>query len=110
MSEGAEEGFLNICKMSILVGLEGAEDVDHVTDVDDDEVAAIEDLDEIEAFLFTRLGAACTVPNDLTLLDLMADAAAGEDDIGADGSSIDPNVITEPEKKNQYAIGREARR
>ena len=39
----------------------------------------------------------------------MGGAAAGEDDIGADASSIDPNVTTEP-KKNQYAIGREARR
>ena len=108
MSEGAEEGFLNICKMSILVGLEGAEDVDH--DVDDDEVAAIEDLDEIKAFLFTRPGAAGIFPNNLTPSDLIGGAVAGEDDIGADGSSIDPNVITEPEKKNQYAIGREARR
>lgn len=26
----------------------------------------------------------------------MGGAAAGEDDIGAEGSSIDPNVITEP--------------
>jgi len=39
--------------MSILAGLEGAEDVDDVVGVDDDEVAAIEDLDEIEAFPFT---------------------------------------------------------
>ena len=51
--EGAEEGFWNIFKMSILAGLEGAEDVDDVVGVDDDEVAAIEDLDEIEAFPFT---------------------------------------------------------
>ena len=39
----------------------------------------------------------------------MAEAAAGEDDIGADASSIDRKVTTEPEKKNQYAIRREAR-
>ena len=51
--EIAEEGFWNIFKMSILAGLEGAEGVDDVAGVDDDEVAAIEDLDEIEAFPFT---------------------------------------------------------
>ena len=39
----------------------------------------------------------------------MGGAAAGENDIGVDASSIDPNVTTEPEKKNQYVIGREAR-
>ena len=53
MSEGAEEGFWNIFKMSILAGLEGAEDVDDVAGVDDDEVATMEDLDEMEAFPFT---------------------------------------------------------
>ena len=109
MSEGAEEGFLNIFKMSILVGLERAEDVKHVTGVDDDEVVAIEGLDGIEGFLRTRPGVADIFPNNLTPSDLMGSAVAGEDDIGADGSSIDPNVITGPEK-NQYAIGREARR
>ena len=51
--EGAEEGFWNISKMSILAGLEGAEDVDDVAGVDDDEVATREDLDEMEAFPFT---------------------------------------------------------
>ena len=51
--EGAEEGFSNIFKMSILAGLEGAEYVDDVAGVYDDEVAAIEDLNEIEALSFT---------------------------------------------------------
>ena len=31
----------------------------------------------------------------------MGGAAAGEDDIGADASSIDPNVTTEPGKKKK---------
>jgi hypothetical protein len=52
-------------------------------------LGAIKDINEI--FLFTR-----TVPNALTPSDLMGGGAAGEDDIGADVSSIDPNVTTGP--------------
>lgn len=39
--------------MSVLAGLEGAEDVDDVAGVDDDGVATTGDLYEIEGFPFT---------------------------------------------------------
>lgn len=41
-------------------------------------------------------GAAGTVPNDLTTLSFMGFGAAGDEDIGADASSIDPKVTGEP--------------
>lgn len=46
-------------------------------------------------------GAAGTVPNDLTTLSFMGFGAAGDEDIGADASSIDPKVTGEPRKGRQ---------
>ena len=40
----------------------------------------------------------------------MGGAAAGEDDIGAEASSIDPNVTTEPGKKKKINMQSEERR
>lgn len=40
-------------------------------------------------------GAAGTVPNDLTTLSFMGFGAAGDEDIGADASSIEPKVTGE---------------
>lgn len=37
-----------------------------------------------------------TVPKDLTPSDLIDGAAAGDEDIGAEVSSIDPKVTAEP--------------
>jgi hypothetical protein len=37
-----------------------------------------------------------TVPKDLTPSDLIDGAAAGDEDIGAEASSIDPKVTAEP--------------
>jgi hypothetical protein len=42
------------------------------------------------------VGAAGTVPNDFTTLSFMGFGAAGDEDIGADASSIDPKVTGEP--------------
>ena len=41
-------------------------------------------------------GAAGTVPKDFTTLSFMGFGAAGDDDIGADASSIEPKVTDEP--------------
>ena len=43
-------------------------------------------------------GAAGTVPNDFTTLSFMGFGAAGDDEIGADASSMDPKVTGEPGK------------
>lgn len=39
------------------------------------------------------------MPKDLTLSDLIEGAAAGEDEMGAETSSIEPNVTAEPRTK-----------
>lgn len=41
-------------------------------------------------------GAAGTVPKDFTTLSFMGFGAAGDEDIGADASSMDPKVTGEP--------------
>jgi hypothetical protein len=50
------------------------------------------------AFWPEAVVAAGTVPKDFTPSDLRAGAAAGDEDIGADTSSIDPKVTAEPVK------------
>jgi hypothetical protein len=45
--------------------------------------------------------AAGTVPNDFTTLSFMGFGAAGDDEIGADASSMDPKVTGEPGKWGQ---------
>ena len=42
-----------------------------------------------------------TVPKDLTPSDLIDGAAAGDEDIGAEASSIDPKVTAEPGTRHQ---------
>jgi hypothetical protein len=102
--EGEDEGFWNNFRMSILPGFAG-------TDVDDEVVDAVETEVEEEAWLdggfvedetddfpFIWLGVAGTEPKDFTPSDdaLIAGVAAGEEDIGAEASSMDPKDTTEP--------------
>lgn len=102
--EGKDEGFWNNFRMSILPGFAGA-------DVDDEVVEAAETEfeeevwlkggfveDEKEDFPFIWLGVAGTEPNDFTLSAeaLMAGVAAGDEEIGAEASSMDPKDTTEP--------------
>ena len=79
-----------------------------VVDVDEEAVGGTTDaLDDIEALPLTwperpycpaGVAAASTDPKDFTLSDLRAGAAASDEDISADTSSIDPKVIAEPAK------------
>jgi len=101
--DGADDGFWNIFLMSIL-GLAAAAEATEVGAVDDDaEVDAADDegvgdktdvLDEIDALPLTWPEVvAGTDPKDFTLpSDLTGGAEAGDEDIGAEASSIDPKV------------------
>jgi hypothetical protein len=89
--------------MSIFVGLvdagTDAPEDDAVADVDDPFVVAFEaglGADEIDCLPLTWPAFAGTVPNDLTPSDLTAGVEAGEEEIGAETSSIDPNDTAEP--------------
>ena len=105
--DGADDGFWNIFLMSILglagAAAEGADDgtVDEDAAVEieavDDEVVEVttDDLDDIDALPLTWPDAG-TDPKDFTLSDLSGGAAAGDEDIDAEASSIDPNVTAEP--------------
>ena len=44
------------------------------------------------------------VPKDFTPSDLMGGAVAGEEEMGAETSSIDPNVTAEPERVKEVGI------
>lgn len=104
--EGAEVGFWNIFLMSILgLGTEAAEGAAAggvaaaVDDDDDDDVEAAgvitDDLEEMDAFPLTW-PVAGTDPKDFTPSDLIGGAATGDEDIGAETSSIEPKVTAEP--------------
>jgi hypothetical protein len=54
---------------------------------------------EMVAFPLACGGAAGTDPNDFGASALTAGAGAGDDEIVADASSIDPNVTEEPERE-----------
>lgn len=54
-------------------------------------------LEDIDAFPLTW-PVAGTDPKDFTASDLIAGVAAGDEDIGAETSSIDPKVTAEPRK------------
>jgi hypothetical protein len=56
---------------------------------------ATDGRDEREDLPLTRVSASI-VPNDLTLSDLMEGAVAGDEEMGAETSSIEPNVTAEP--------------
>jgi hypothetical protein len=92
--EGADDGFWNILWMSSFAGLDGVEGID-CGGVDDDD-GAKEGLDEIEDLPLTWPTVAGTDPKDFTPSDLMGGAAAGDEDIGAETSSIDPKVTADP--------------
>lgn len=47
-----------------------------------------------------------TEPKDLTPSDLMAGVAAGDDEMGAEASSIEPNVTAEPTQKVNETVDR----
>jgi len=81
-------------KISTFASLEGVGGTDG-GGVDEDEAVdgANDGLDEIEDLPFNNAG---TDPKDFTPSDLIGGAAAGEEDIGAESSSIDPNVTAEP--------------
>lgn len=81
--------------MSSFAGLEGVEGTVE-GGVDAEEDGAKGALDEIEDFPLTWPEVAGTDPKDFTPSDLMGGAAAGEEDIGAETSSIDPNVTADP--------------
>jgi len=112
--DGADDGFWNIFLMSIL-GLAGAAAADGADDgaVDEDATVEIEavddevvevttdDLDDIDALPLTWPDAG-TDPKDFTLSDLSGGAAAGDEDIDAEASSIDPNVTAEPVERRGY--------
>jgi len=108
--DGVDVGFWNIFLMSIfgfatgaasgagaVAGEEDAVDGEDAIGIGPDEVAEAtcagnaDGLDEMEAFPLTCVCAG-TVPKDLTISDLSVGAAAGEEEIGADASSIDPKV------------------
>ena len=99
-----DEGFWNIFLMSIL-GLAGAvaaavaagvDAVDEEGD-EDDEAAGVASwgLDEMDGLPLTWPEVAGTVPKDFTA-EFTGGTAAGEEDIGAEASSIDPKVTAEP--------------
>ena len=78
----------------------GADDDDGVADEDD---VAVVDADAVDTagrdgcVGLPLLLAAGTVPNDFTIVSLsVGGAAAGEEEIGAEASSIDPKVTAEP--------------
>lgn len=91
------------------VGATAAAPTGGVVDADEEAVGGTtEALDEIEALPLTwpvgpfwaaGVAAAGTDPKDFTPSDLRAGAAAGDEDIGADTSSIDPKVTAEPAKR-----------
>lgn len=89
--EGCEDGFWkNLC-MSIF-GFEGVAAGTDTAGVEGEGPAAWRE--DNEAFpLRWVLG---TVPKDLTPSDLTGGAEAGEEEIGAETSSIEPNVTGEP--------------
>jgi hypothetical protein len=72
------------------------EDVDGLDCFKDDEPARV-DAKEGEALPFTgEFVAAGTDPNDFTPSDLIGGTEAGEEDIGAAASSMEPKVTAEP--------------
>ena len=111
--DGADVGIWNIFLMSImgLAGVDVAAAAPTGGLVEDDEEAAggtTDALDDMEALPLTwpegpfwpaGVAAAGTDPKDFTPSDLRAGAAAGDEDIGADTSSIDPKVTAEPAKR-----------
>jgi len=97
-----EEGFMKNFRISIF-GFAGADEAD---DVDAPEMEVEEEAwlnggfveDETDDFPFIWLTVAGTEPNVFTPSadDLMAGVAAGEEDMGAEASSMDPKETTEP--------------
>ena len=99
VSEGGfEEGFWNIFFMSIL-GFRGVAD-DMTNDPAAVEVEAVggttDGLEDTDGFSMTRYVATGTDPKVLMLSDLVGRTVAGDEDIGAETSSIDPKFTAEP--------------
>lgn len=98
-------GFCSLCPEELVV--EGVADVEvdavrpgeGLVDGDATKAPAGRDAD-IDGFPLmwddVVAGAAGTVPKDFTTLSFMGFGAAGDDDIGADASSIEPKVTDEP--------------
>lgn len=98
--EGADEGFWKSLAMSGLPSLRAADATETAGEEADELVleagTATDGLAERVDLPFTCVSASI-VPKDLTLSDLIAGAAAGEEEMGAETSSIEPNVTAEPE-------------
>jgi hypothetical protein len=94
--------------MSILSGLEGVEGVDtggvDAVGVDPDGASDGHDDEEMEDFPFTWLLVAITDPKDFTLSDLTAGMAAGEVEIGAETSPIDPKVTAVASRRKSQLV------
>jgi hypothetical protein len=116
--DGTEEGFWNILRISAFRGFGGAVEggaeegavegaAERVVEEAAEEVEEVEagagevddgtsgGRDEMEGLPLTCPAVAGTVPKDFTS-DLMGGAAEGEEDMGAETSSIDPKVTADP--------------
>lgn len=104
--EVTDDGFWKSFAMSGFASLV-AEDIDTAGEGADELVAGVgtatDGRDKRAGLPFTWVSclSASIEPNDLTTSDLMEGAVAGDDDMDAEISSIEPNVTAEPRGKSE---------